>query len=77
MPASPKNVRDQIIQILSRSSGGQPASDLVNKIVAQKVASLEDIRTNIRILLESGQIELGQNLNLVAKSGSIPRKKTG
>jgi hypothetical protein len=53
--------------MLTKSAVGRSAPEVVEAVAREAKVSDDEVRTQMRILLESGRIVLGQNLNLVAR----------
>jgi hypothetical protein len=63
----PNQVRGAIVRMLTKSAVGRSAPEVVEAVAREAKVSDDEVRTQMRILLESGRIVLGQNLNLVAR----------
>jgi hypothetical protein len=68
-------VRKAVVKTLSRTASGQPASMVLNTVVGKGFHPRE-VRRQLRALLESGQIAVGHNLNLVVRKdvGALTKK---
>jgi hypothetical protein len=77
-PSKQKKVQDAVVRTLSGIASGQPASDVVKTVAEGGGYAPDDVRREVRTLLESGHITLGANLNLVATQlVASPDKKAG
>ena len=68
-------LRKAVVKTLSRTASGQPASRVLNTVVG-KGFERREVRRQLRALLESGQIAVGDDLNLVMRkdAGSLTKK---
>jgi len=63
----PNKVREAIVRMLTKSAVGRSASEIVEAVARDTKVSHDEVRTQMRVLLESGRIALGKNLNLFAR----------
>jgi len=68
VPLTERNrIRERVVRMLTKSAKGRSASEVVDVVARDARISPDEVRTQVRILLESGRIEVGKNLNLFAR----------
>jgi hypothetical protein len=73
-----QRLREAVVRVLGRTASGQSASKVVEVVVSRERVAPEEVRRQVRSLLESGHIVVGPDLNLLVKKTPNPvARKTG
>jgi hypothetical protein len=64
-PSKAATVEKALVSQLSTSAEGRPASEAVKAVVESVDVDADAVRRAVRVLLESGKIDIGPNLNLI------------
>lgn len=69
-----QRLRKAVVSVLSQSASGKSASQVVKDVVERERVNPEEVRRQIRALMESGHVVLGADLNLIIKETPLLRK---
>jgi homoserine dehydrogenase len=69
-----QRLRKAVVSMLSQTASGKSAAQVLKDVVNREKASAEDVRRQIRALLESGEVVVGPDLNLLARHSRRLRK---
>jgi homoserine dehydrogenase len=69
-----QRLRKAVVSMLSQTASGKSAAQVLKDVVNREKANPEDVRRQIRALLESGEVVVGPDLNLLARHSRRLRK---
>jgi hypothetical protein len=71
-----QRLRKAVISVLSHTASGKSASQVVKRVVGREKVEPEQVRRQIRVLMELGEVVVGPDLNLLVRRAP-PLRKTG
>jgi hypothetical protein len=69
-----QRLRKAVVSVLGQTASGKSAAQALKDVVHREKASPEEVRRQIRALLESGEVVVGPDLNLLVRQSRRLRK---
>ncbi len=60
-------IREQVLALIEKNGGEASVSEVVKGLVREHQLTEDSVQDAVRVLLEVGPLELGENLRLVCK----------
>ena len=59
-------LRNAVVRVIQQSDGGTPANSVIKVVSKSERAGPDEVRREVRLLLENGTVSVGGGLKLVA-----------
>ena len=76
-PTDPNRLRAALIADLEGQVRGRPASEVVARVTNREGVAAEEVRRQLRTLIEQGLIKVGPSLNLILSVRTADRAAAG